>query len=358
MWLIYKHTSKTSGKSYIGLTKVGMSRRWNQHTHDARKGSRLHFHNAIRLYGENDWVHTILEEGIESLIKANELELQYIKEYNTFEDGYNLTIGGDGASGVVWTKEKSDRRDSTKPVHKFIHYAYGLEELTLHKMCTKYGMSKGTLHGLVNGTKKSYRGWQMHSIVGDTPDNLEEDVTNHQFYHKDGYQELCSARELSDKYNLTYSKITEMIRGNSKYVKGWSLKEYELTYRHNSKKMIVRKWYNNKDNITETLSTSALARKYDLSTGSLTSVVKGRRNHHKNWVVAQEDTVMKKAKAVESEAKAEEHLASAELKKEQADVIAADFVKETSGQKRAELERDKEFDARVAAMGKESSKVQ
>lgn len=65
------------------------------------------------------------------------------------------------------------------------------------------------------------------------------------------------------------------------------------------------------------------------------------------------DTIMKQAKARESDARAEEYLASAELKNEQADQLAVDFVKETTGQKRAEHELDREFD--VAAKLAEKS---
>lgn len=69
----------------------------------------------------------------------------------------------------------------------------------------------------------------------------------------------------------------------------------------------------------------------------------------------QADAVMKRAKAKEHEAKAELYL-------EQADQLAVEFVKETSGQNRAEYELDREFDAAVQlqnkSSNKESSKVQ
>ena len=57
-------------------------------------------------------------------------------------------------------------------------------------------------------------------------------------------------------------------------------------------------------------------------------------------------------------ARAEEYLASAELKREQADALAAEFVKDATGQKRAEHEMDREYDAAVKQSIKESSKVQ
>lgn len=56
-------------------------------------------------------------------------------------------------------------------------------------------------------------------------------------------------------------------------------------------------------------------------------------------------------------AKAEEALAKAELLREQADVLAKDFVKDVSGQTRREHELDKEYDAMVQLSKKAKSKV-
>ncbi len=64
----------------------------------------------------------------------------------------------------------------------------------------------------------------------------------------------------------------------------------------------------------------------------------------------QADTMVKQARA-------EESVARAALYKEQADDLAMRFVKETTGQNRVELERDKEFDAAVEIAKKASSKV-
>ena len=62
------------------------------------------------------------------------------------------------------------------------------------------------------------------------------------------------------------------------------------------------------------------------------------------------DRVVKSAKANESNSRAE-------LYKEQADALAAEFVKDATGQKRAEHEMDREYDAAVKQSIKESSKV-
>ena len=69
------------------------------------------------------------------------------------------------------------------------------------------------------------------------------------------------------------------------------------------------------------------------------------------------DRVTKEAQAKERMAKAEEALARAEYTREQTDALANEFVKDVTGQKRAEYELDKEFDAAVKMAQKASSKV-
>lgn len=91
MTIVYKHTNKTSGKSYIGVTSRSMNERWNEH---CRKASNLktHFSNAILLYGEDDWEHSVIFKGNES--ECYEKEYELIKSLNTISNGYNLHEGG------------------------------------------------------------------------------------------------------------------------------------------------------------------------------------------------------------------------------------------------------------------------
>ena len=100
---IYKHTSKTSNKSYIGVATYGMESRWNNHIKLSKSGG-YHFHKAIKKYGEEDFTHEILHQA-ESMTEALSIEQYYIAWYNTFESGYNQTKGGQGILG----KKHSER---------------------------------------------------------------------------------------------------------------------------------------------------------------------------------------------------------------------------------------------------------
>ncbi len=69
------------------------------------------------------------------------------------------------------------------------------------------------------------------------------------------------------------------------------------------------------------------------------------------------DRITKDAQSKERLARAEEALAKADLAREQADALANEFVKDVTGQKRAEHELDKEFDAAAKIAEKAASKV-
>lgn len=93
MGVIYKLTSP-SGKSYIGQTRNPFDIRWKQHIRDANYNSILPIHVAIRKYGPENFVNQILEEVPNE--ELNNKEQYYIQKYNTYNNGYNCTLGGEG----------------------------------------------------------------------------------------------------------------------------------------------------------------------------------------------------------------------------------------------------------------------
>jgi group I intron endonuclease len=88
------HTSTTSSKSYIGVAKHGVDRRLTYHLWEAEQGSDYHFHRALRAYGKDDFVSRVLEGGLTEE-QAYEREVHYIEKYDTYNNGYNMTKGGD-----------------------------------------------------------------------------------------------------------------------------------------------------------------------------------------------------------------------------------------------------------------------
>lgn len=101
--IVYKATSP-SGKVYVGITITTLKERIRLHLRSVRKGSRLPFHEAIRKYKPEN----IIWEIIDNADRWNELctlEKKYIKLFNSYKNGYNLTLGGEGTFGLKHDEE-------------------------------------------------------------------------------------------------------------------------------------------------------------------------------------------------------------------------------------------------------------
>ena len=109
MATIYKFTNKITGQSYIGKTIRKFQDRYNEHKRDcqtylANNKTTSPFYNAIGIYGWDNFSLEIVEDNIPNE-KINEKEQYYIALYDTHQNGYNATIGGDGGRVITKLKE-------------------------------------------------------------------------------------------------------------------------------------------------------------------------------------------------------------------------------------------------------------
>lgn len=97
MGYIYKITNKINNKIYIGLTTRTVEHRWYQHLYNAVNYPHLTFklYNSMRKYGIENFEITELEE-INSFDHLLEREQYWINYYNSFINGYNMSLGGEG----------------------------------------------------------------------------------------------------------------------------------------------------------------------------------------------------------------------------------------------------------------------
>ena len=115
---IYKITNIIDNKCYIGQS-VNIYKRWKDHeTRSQKENTPLYL--AIRKYGLENFTFEIIEkvnkEGL------NEREKYWIKYYNSYNNGYNQTIGGDGAIKEETETVKNIKQDllNTLDTHKII----------------------------------------------------------------------------------------------------------------------------------------------------------------------------------------------------------------------------------------------
>lgn len=200
MFTIYKATNKLTGKSYIGFD-CNWPYRKSAHKCAARMGeSSLVFHNAIRKYGWNNFVWSVVEQSEDRFLMLTEREEHYIRKFNThFRDGsgYNMTYGGEGTLGKVvseetkkrisdakkgkpawnkgkpspWTAERNRKTIGIPKPHLYKKYRIidpegnesEIEGIT--KFCEENGLNAGNMVSVSKGKLKQYKGWKCFLIA-------------------------------------------------------------------------------------------------------------------------------------------------------------------------------------------------
>lgn len=98
MGLIYCISNDINEKKYIGLTTQTLEKRWKEHCRSAKNIKMIEkrpLYDAMNKYGIEHFSIIIIEDNIDNNILPQR-EQYWIKYYNSYYNGYNATIGGDG----------------------------------------------------------------------------------------------------------------------------------------------------------------------------------------------------------------------------------------------------------------------
>lgn len=136
---IYMYKNKINEKYYICQSK-NLERRHKQHIYRTFNSSTKEYnsiiHKAFRKYGINSFEYVILEEcSIEDL---NSKELYYINKFNSFNNGYNFSLGTSQPQG-----EKENIINITDDLLEGI--------LNIKEISEKYNISDRTIRAINTG---------------------------------------------------------------------------------------------------------------------------------------------------------------------------------------------------------------
>lgn len=94
MAYIYKITNDINQKVYIGKTEFSIEKRFKEHCQDAfrERNEQRPLYAAMRKYGIEHFYIELIEETVE----PEERERYWIKQYSSYHNDYNATIGGEG----------------------------------------------------------------------------------------------------------------------------------------------------------------------------------------------------------------------------------------------------------------------
>lgn len=247
--IIYKITNKVNNKSYIGQTRYTLEFRWRQHQH---KKDNTYFHNAIHKYGIENFELEVLEEC--EYKNLNSREIFYIAKYDTFKNGYNLTIGGDGNRRLLL----DESYDEIKELY--------LSGFSSNKIATLYNVDKATIVKILKSLNVKLRSNKLNINKQEFLELVED--------YKSGY----SLRELAKRYDCSATGLSTYLSR-----KGVNLKEkYSILEDKDNQLNLINEYLDN------TLTLKELLNKYHCSYNIFTKILslhginkKGKGTHFK-----------------------------------------------------------------------------
>ena len=129
-------------KIYIGKTeKVDPFARWKEHLTAAKRKVCNHraLYRAINKYGKENFSFTILEETD----NCEEREIYYINLFDTYNNGYNETLGGDGKKRLQLDEEAVCTYYLTHTLRATKDH-FGVDKDSINKILHKNGVQKKT----------------------------------------------------------------------------------------------------------------------------------------------------------------------------------------------------------------------
>ena len=232
--IIYKITNTVNNKSYIGQTRQSIQFRWNQHI---SKKDNTYFHNAIQKYGKDNFIIETLEEcDVEVL---NEREIYYIAKYDTFKNGYNLTIGGDGNKKLLL----DNKYDEIKELY--------LSGFSSNKIATLYKVDKSTIVKILIGLGVKIRSNKLN-------------INKQEFLElvKD-YQSGYSLRELAKRYDCSAPGLKEFLERKGVDLK----KKYSILEDKENQQNLINDYLDSK------LKLSEIQQKYHCSYSTILKIL-------------------------------------------------------------------------------------
>jgi len=110
IYTIYKCVNTINGKVYIGFDSQWPNR---QKIHNSNhKKMRYKFYNAISKHGWENFEWSILYQSKDREHTLKIMEPYFIAEYDSFKNGYNSTLGGEGVFGLhrIQSNEEKHKR--------------------------------------------------------------------------------------------------------------------------------------------------------------------------------------------------------------------------------------------------------
>lgn len=221
---IYSITNQITGDKYIGQTKVNFEVRWGRHINDLKNNSHdnEYLQRAWNKYGDNAFIFEAIHI-CDDLDILNDLEIYYIKKYDSFKNGYNLTSGGDGFEGeiseetrlkMILNSKISARNNSDYTESQISKVKELLSDENYVGKLSKISKLTGVRENVISSVRALTSWIDVREDLNEKIKTInDKEGRNKTIIHDFVYNKL-TIDELVEEYNLTQSAIYLILQNN------------------------------------------------------------------------------------------------------------------------------------------------
>ena len=254
---------------YIGQAK-DVNDRWAKHISDANNRRNTKIAKAIYDIGVENFYYEILESNVKN---ADDREKYWIKYYDSiYPNGYNVAPGGVGVGSGVECVGASIKTET-----ELISIVEDIKNSTksFKQIAAEHSVAPTVISTINTGTY--YRMDHLQYPLRETSIN---DKTLNKIFYSLKYERDKSIADIAKEYDIDYSVMIEINNGVSHHV-GWQ----KYPVRTGRKNGITLEDANEIVDllINSEMSQKDIARKYNMSVASVSSINKGRSFYNQNY---------------------------------------------------------------------------
>lgn len=247
---IYSITNVVTGDMYIGQTIQDFEKRWKSHISALNRGNHdnEYLQRSWNKYGEDAFKFKAIYY-CDELDILNDLEKYYIKKYDTYNNGFNMTEGGDYFLNEIPEEIRKKRLENLKKVtrersdyteHQIAKVKEMLSVLennpiSIKKISKLTGVRESVIYGI-----KNLNSWiDVRSDLNEKLKIINNKETRNENIVKDLYSKKYLLNEISEKYKLSQDTIKRIFKKSN--VKDFSLIFKEVNDLRNKEKFLKGK---------------------------------------------------------------------------------------------------------------------
>jgi group I intron endonuclease len=244
---IYSITNVVTGEMYIGQTIQDFKKRWKSHISALNRGNHdnEYLQRSWNKYGEDAFKFKAIHY-CDELDILNDLEKYYIKKYDTYNNGFNMTEGGDYFLNEIPEEIRKKRLENLKKVNRersdyTEHQIAKVKEMlsvlennqiSIKKISKLTGVREGVIYNV-----KYLNSWvDVRSDLNEKLKIINNKEARNESIVKDLYSKKYLLNEISEKYKLSQDTIKRILRRNN--AKDFSLIFKEVNDLRNKEKFL------------------------------------------------------------------------------------------------------------------------